>query len=114
MIKFLRPSNHALHIKLTPSVMALISKSIQFSKLTVIIGDNGSGKSQFIGLLCALIDPGMDYDSTVYGSGIRYSPFSFYHELIDRSGLTIDGESISTIVYHRNPTVISSEVICYL
>lgn len=102
MIKFLRPRNQALHtLNLTQSVSRLISKPIQFSKLTIIIGDNGSGKSQFIGLLCALLDPDMNYDDTVYDTGIRYSPFSYYRELIDRNSFIVGRESNSTIIYHQ-------------
>lgn len=102
MIKFLRPSNQAPHIlKLTESVSRLVSKPIQFSKLTVIIGDNGSGKSQFTGLLCALLDPNLNYDDTIYDTGIKYSPFSYYRELIDRSSFILDRESNFIIIYHQ-------------
>lgn len=102
MIKSIQASNQTPHIlRLTVALTTLFSKPVQFSKLTIIIGDNGTGKSQLIGLLCALIDSDMNYDDKVYDSGIKYSPFSFYRERINDSGLTINRESNSIIVYHQ-------------
>jgi energy-coupling factor transporter ATP-binding protein EcfA2 len=66
---------------LTPNVVRLLRSSLTFSRMTIIIGDNGSGKSQLIGLLAAGIDPDFSYERQVRGSGISWAPFKHLRQL---------------------------------
>ena len=85
----------------TPTLENLLKNSLQFDKMNIIIGDNGSGKSQLIGAICSGIDPNLDYDEKVYNSGIMYCPFSYFRDFVRQDYIYISYDFDTLAIYHQ-------------
>jgi predicted ATPase len=85
---------------LTPNIVKLLRNPLQFAPLNIIIGDNGAGKSQLIGLLAAGVDPGFSYERDVKGSGLQWAPFKHLRQMALNGHIYIERELSVPVILH--------------
>jgi predicted ATPase len=85
---------------LTPNVVKLLRAPLQLAPMNVIIGDNGVGKSQLIGLLAAGIDPNFSYENEVRGAGLNWSPFKHLRQLAINGHVQVLRETSVPVFLH--------------
>jgi energy-coupling factor transporter ATP-binding protein EcfA2 len=100
----------------TQALMTLLPSGITFGKMTVIVGDNGVGKSLLIGILCAAVDPQSHYDDMVFKSDIKFSPFSFLRDYVRNGYIEMEWDEHIPVIYHqgldKKPHVQATERNC--